>query len=447
MPKPRTRTALRIAGLYAISFAVVSLLVAAATWHFTDRAFRHSLDERLRSELVALEHADREESRAALIADIMAFDAIPGNGRYLLNDRNGRRVAGRVRISHLPNGMGDTMLHITKGRTEPARVVAMTLKDGSTLAVVGEMTLMRRTEMTLLAIAAAGFGLVIVIGIVGGILSGRTLHRRLDLVDNTARAIIEGDLTRRMPIGSKDDEFDHLSATLNQMLDHIGRLMNSLRHVSADIAHDLRSPLARLRVKLETALHADDPEEQKAGIADALERLDEILGLFATMLRISEVEAGGVKQWFTPVALAPLIAEMVENYEAAAQESGHGLRFDPMDSLVVNGSEDLIGQAIANLIENGLHHTPPGTCITLSLVRGSDGAAEIVVRDDGPGIPVSQYALVLERFGRAEASRSRSGHGLGLTMVQSIAHAHGASLTLGDAMPGLLVRLIFPPEG
>lgn len=447
MPKPRTRTALRIAWFYAFSFAIVSLLVATATWHFTDKAFRHSLDERLRSELVALEHADREESRSALIADIVAFDAIPGNGRYLLNDRNGRRVAGRVRISHLPDSMGDTLLLMADGKSEPARVVEMTLKDGSTLAVVGEMALMRRTEATLLAIAALGFGLVIVIGIVGGILSGRALHRRLDLVDNTARAIIEGDLTLRMPIGPHDDEFDHLAATLNRMLDHIGRLMSSLRHVSADIAHDLRSPLARLRAKLETALHTEDPEEQRAGIADALERMDEILNLFATMLRISEVEAGGLKQWFKPVALAPLVNEMVENYEAAAQESGHVLQIGHTEDCVVSGSEDLIGQAIANLIENGLNHSPPGTMINVSVVRGSEGRAEIVVRDNGPGIPASHHALVLERFGRGEASRSKPGHGLGLTLARSIAHAHGASLTLGDAMPGLVVRLVFPPEG
>lgn len=446
MPKPRTRTALRIAGFYALSFAIVSALVAAATWHFTDRAFRRSLDERLRSELVALEHADREESRAALIADITAFDAIPGSGRYLLNDRSGRRIAGRVEIDQLPDDIGDTTLRGPDGRTEPARIVATKLGDGSTLAVVGEMTLMRRTEATLLAIAAAGFGLVIVIGIVGGILSGRVLHRRLGLVDTTARAIIEGDLTHRMPIGPKDDEFDHLSATLNQMLDHIGRLMNSLRHVSADIAHDLRSPLARLRAKLEAALHADDPEEQKAGIAAALERMDEILGLFATILRISEVDAGGLKRGFGPVELAPLVAEMVETYEAAAQESGHALQIGCNQDCVVTGSEELIGQAVVNLIENGLNHTPPGTLVTVSVACTSDGAAEIVVRDNGPGIPASHHALVLEHFGRSEASRSKPGHGLGLTMVQSIATAHGATLRLEDGKPGLIVRLVFPRE-
>ena len=208
-------------------------------------------------------------------------------------------------------------------------------------------------------------GLVIMIGIFGGILSGRALHRRLGLVDSTARAIIEGDLSRRMPVGPKNDEFDQLAATLNQMLDHIDRLMSSLRHVSADIAHDLRSPLARLRAKLETALHADDPETQRTGIAGALERMDEILRLFSTMLRISEVEAGSLKQWFKPVALAPLIAEIAENYEAPAQESGHSLRLERADDVIVNGSEDLISQAISNLLENGLHHTPPGTAITL----------------------------------------------------------------------------------
>lgn len=447
MPDRQTRTAMRIAGFYVVSFAIVSLLVGAATWRLTSNAFRHTLDDRLRDELVALEHADEREGRDALIADIMAFDAIPGNGRYLLNAPKGKRLAGRVSVTGLPDAIGDTMLRAADGHMEPARVVRMTLRDGSTLAVVGETAAMDRTESTLLLIAAAGFGLVIVIGGIGGILSGRALHRRLNLVDETAQAIINGDLTRRMPIGTSNDEFDQLSATLNQMLDHIGRLMSSLRHVSADIAHDLRSPLTRLRAKLEAALHSPEQETQSEAIADALDRMDEILGLFATMLRISEVEAGGVKQWFRPVALAPLVSEIAESYGPAAQDSGHLLETGSLGNPVVNGSEDLIGQVIANLIENGLRHAPAGSRIVVALARTADGGTELSVRDDGPGIPASQHALALQRFGRGEASRSRPGHGLGLAMVQAIATAHGASLVLDDARPGLVVRVKFPPEG
>ncbi|MGD9810911.1 MAG: sensor histidine kinase [Sphingobium sp.] len=443
MPERRTRTAIRIAGFYVVSFAIVSLVVGAATWRLTGNAFRHTLDDRLRDELVALEHADEREGREALIADIVAFDAIPGNGRYLLNSPDGKRLAGRASITRLPEDIGDTMLRATDGHFEPARVVRMTLQDGSTLAVIGETAAMDRTERTLLLIAAAGFGLVIVIGVLGGILSGRTLHRRLSLVDGTAQAIIKGDLTRRMPISAANDEFDQLSATLNQMLDHIGRLMASLRHVSADIAHDLRSPLTRLRAKLETALHSKEAEAQSEAIADALERMDEILNLFATMLRISEVEAGGIKQWFKPVALAPLIGEIVENYGPSAQDSGHRLEIGQLDDLTVKGSEDLIGQIIANLIENGLRHTPAGSRIIVALAQTHEGAAELSVADDGPGIHESQHALALQRFGRGEASRSRPGHGLGLAMVQSIATAHGAALILGDARPGLAVKVIF----
>ena len=301
MSERRTRATARIAGLYALSFAIVSLLVGAATWQFTGNALRHLLDERLRDELVALQHADEREGRAALIADIVAFDAIPGNGRYLLEDPTGRRIAGRVSITRLPDTIGDTSLRTANGSVEPARALRLSLRDGSTLAVVGETASVRRTEATLLVIAAAGFGVVIMIGVVGGILSGRALHRRLSLVHGTARAIIEGDLTRRMPVSPANDEFDQLSATLNQMLDHIGRLMASLRHVSADIAHDLRKPLSRLRAKLETALQVSEPALQNDAIADAIERMDEILGLFATMLRISEIESGGIRQWFKPV--------------------------------------------------------------------------------------------------------------------------------------------------
>jgi len=445
MPERRTRATARIAGLYALSFAIVSLLVGAATWQFTGNALRHLLDERLRDELVALQHADEREGRAALIADIVAFDAIPGNGRYLLEDPTGRRIAGRVSITRLPDTIGDTSLRTANGSVEPARALRLSLRDGSTLAVVGETASVRRTEATLLVIAAAGFGVVIMIGVVGGILSGRALHRRLSLVHGTARAIIEGDLTRRMPVSPANDEFDQLSATLNQMLDHIGRLMASLRHVSADIAHDLRKPLSRLRAKLETALQVSEPALQNDAIADAIERMDEILGLFATMLRISEIESGGIRQWFKPVALAPLLTEIIENYQPVAQDSGHYLQLQITDeNAVINGSEDLLGQAIVNLIENGLQHTPPGTHIALALARASEGAIAIIVKDDGPGIPTEQHARVLERFGRGEASRTMPGYGLGLPLIRSIVQAHGGALRLHEDAPGLVVQLIFP---
>ena len=445
MPERRTRATARIAGLYALSFAIVSLLVGAATWQFTGNALRHLLDERLRDELVALQHADEREGRAALIADIVAFDAIPGNGRYLLEDPTGRRIAGRVSITRLPDTIGDTSLRTANGSVEPARALRLSLRDGSTLAVVGETASVRRTEATLLVIAAAGFGVVIMIGVVGGILSGRALHRRLSLVHGTARAIIEGDLTRRMPVSPANDEFDQLSATLNQMLDHIGRLMASLRHVSADIAHDLRKPLSRLRAKLETALQVSEPALQNDAIADAIERMDEILGLFATMLRISEIESGVPKQWFKPVTLAPLLTEIIENYQPVAQDSGHYLQLQITDeNAVINGSEDLLGQAIVNLIENGLQHTPPGTHIALALARASEGVIAIIVKDDGPGIPTEQHARVLERFGRGEASRTMPGYGLGLPLIRSIVQAHGGALRLHEDAPGLVVQLIFP---
>jgi signal transduction histidine kinase len=447
MPKRKTRTTVRIAGFFALSFAVVSLVVGFATWRFTGNALQDALDDRLRDELIALQHADEQEGRPALIFDIVAFDAIPGPGRYLLNDAKGKRLAGRIMVNELPDPIGDTSVRTKDGETEPARSVRVRLEDGSTLAVVGETASMRATELTLLAIAAGGFGLVIVIGVAGGILSGRALHRRLSMVDGTARAIMEGDLTSRMPLGPDNDEFDQLSTTLNQMLDHIGRLMDSLRHVSADIAHDLRSPLSRLRAKLETGLDAKSPAEQRKSIAEALTRMDEILSLFTTILRISEVEAGGLKQWFEPVSLGPLVTDIVEGYVPAAQDSDHQLELvRPASDARIKGNENLLGQVASNLIENALHHTPSGSRIEVSVTKKAEGGVELVVRDNGPGVPASQHALVLRRFGRGEASRTTPGHGLGLTLVHSIARVHGAAFALEDAGPGLMVRIVFPTE-
>ncbi|WP_159791540.1 sensor histidine kinase [Croceibacterium salegens] len=440
MREQRASTALRVAGLYSLSFAIVSALVGAATWLFTDGELRRSLDERLHSELIALEHADRAEGREALIGDILAFDAMPGNGRYLLNAPDGTRLAGKVSVSQVSDGIHDAVLVHDNGQSETVRLDALTLPDGATLAVVGELGLMRRTELTLLGIAGGGFGVVIIIGVVGAVLTGRVLQHRLAQVDGTARAIIAGDFSRRMPISSNCDEFDQLSHTLNRMLDHIERLMGSLRQVSADIAHDLRSPLCRLRARLEQALPETQDPAYRATIADALERIDDILALFATILRICEVEAGGVRRQFAAISMAPLIAEIVEDYLPSAQDGGHTLTTGALVETNVFGSRDLLAQATSNLIENALNHTPAGTRIEVNLLRTVEGIV-LEVRDDGPGIPQDMSEVARQRFGRLDASRSTPGHGLGLTMVESVALAHEGRLELADAHPGLVARL------
>jgi signal transduction histidine kinase len=446
MPKPATRTAYRIAGFYALSFAVASLVLGAAIWTFASHTLRRALDDRLQSELSTLTGAGAREGHAALISDIIARDLVPGGGGYLLLDRHGERVAGKVGTTMPQPGLSDVRLIQPDGSTEPGRAAAVRLPDGETLAVIGEAGSLARIEATLLAISGLGFGLMVAIGVAGGFLIGASIHRRLSTVDDAARAIIDGNLARRMPIGPRDDEFDRLAGTLNLMLDHIGQLMDSLRHVSDDIAHDLRTPLARLRVRLEEASDSTDPEIQRKLIGEALIRMDSVMALFGTILRISEIEGGAVRSHFAPVRLDRLAQELIESYAPAALDSGRSIDAAVIEDVTVRGDEGLIGQAIVNLIENAIKHTPPGTRITVDVAMRNEHPV-LTVADNGPGVPAEDRTLVLRRFGRREISRSTSGHGLGLTLVAAVAATHRAELILDDAAPGLAVSLVFPPQG
>lgn len=441
----RSSTVLRIAGFYALSFALASLILGAATWMFASRSLRQALDDRMMSELTALLQASSSEGHAALIADIAARDAVPGEGSYLLFDAEGRRVAGRIETRMPRPGLSRVRLRDPAGHFLPGMAATAQLPSGETLAVVYATNSLAEIERTFLLISGGGFALMVTIGVLGGILTGNAIRRRLEVVDLTARAIIEGDLSRRMPAEDRDDEFSRLSRTLNRMLDHIGHLMDSLRHVSEDVAHDLRTPLSRLRARIEIALDGEGEAELRAGLEDSLGRVDEIIALFGMILRIAEVERGGVRDHFGPVPLDLLAANIVEGYEPAALDGGRSIAFRSGSAVNVRGENSLLAQALVNLIENALRHTPQGARITVDTRQDHSGRAVLTVTDDGPGIPAADHELVLRRFGRRDESRSTDGHGLGLTLVAAVATVHGAQFRLDDAAPGLAARIIFPP--
>ena len=254
----------------------------------------------------------------------------------------------------------------------------------------------------------------------------------------TVDAIVAGDMQRRVPVNGATDEFDRQAIAFNRMLDKIAMLMDGLRNVSNDVAHDLRTPLARLRGRL-AAIAARGGD---AAIGEAIEECDRILAMFAAMLRIAEVEAGRRVAGFEAVDLATLADEVCEALAPVADESGHALHWR-LHALPIRGDARLIEQMLVNGIENALRHTPPGTTITVAGGMHGDQVV-LTIRDDGPGIPAGQRALALRRFGRLEASRNRPGHGLGLPLVAAILRLHGGALTLRDGEPGLVLELAFP---
>jgi signal transduction histidine kinase len=255
---------------------------------------------------------------------------------------------------------------------------------------------------------------------------------------------MEGDLSARIPVRGTHDEIDQLIASLNAMLGRIQQLMDGLRQVSSDIAHDLRTPLGRLRQHLEDARErakttADYDTATEAAIVEA----DELLETFSALLRIAQVEAGAQKSAFAELDLSALARSVGEAYQPAAEDSGHKLDIRIVDGVRLTGDRQLLAQMISNLVENALRHTPVGSTVSLALCRTAAGFA-IEVSDNGPGIPEPERGKVFDRFYRLDRSRSTAGSGLGLALVKAIAGLHGLSIELTDRRPGLGVVVTGP---
>ncbi len=299
----------------------------------------------------------------------------------------------------------------------------------------------------LLRILAATMAL----GVIIGILFSRSLLSQVESVSRTARAIRGGDLTQRIPRTGAGDELDHLSGNLNAMLDQIERLMTGMRDISDNIAHDLRSPLTRIRNRLTDAMKGGAGDKEEA-LQATLEDTERMLVTFNALLSIARIRSGESAGVMAPIDLVAIAEEMAELYEPAAQDAGFELVLTAAPTPPVNGSRELVSQAVANFLDNALKYAEGGTRIELKVAPGARGKAELSVTDDGPGIDPDDRRRVLERYVRLEKSRTTPGSGLGLSLVAAIAQAHGAKITLQDANPsggdgarrGLRITMIFP---
>ena len=284
---------------------------------------------------------------------------------------------------------------------------------------------------------------VVIVGVIGGYGLTRQISRRIAAMDGAAQAIIDGDLHRRIPVGRESDDLDHLAATFNRMLDRIAALMEALRQVSVDIAHDMRTPLTRLRQRLEGGLAAGAPTHDLT-LEAALVDLDGILGTFSALLRIAQIDAGGRRAGFRPVDLVEVASTVVDAFAPSAEDLGKRLTLEAPDGpAILHGDAELLTQMIVNLVENSMRHTGEGIAIAVK-ARCFQGAVTLAVADDGPGVPIANRDRLFDRFYRLEQSRSTAGNGLGLALVASVARLHDARIELHDAYPGLEVRIAFP---
>jgi signal transduction histidine kinase len=252
---------------------------------------------------------------------------------------------------------------------------------------------------------------------------------------------MEGDLTARVPVRGSNDEVDQLVTSLNEMLDRIQNLMDGLRQVTGDIAHDLRTPLGRLRQRLEDAReHATTTGEYAEATDAAIDEADTLLEIFSALLRIAQIEAQAQKSAFAEFDLSDVMRSLGEVYAPAAEDAERKLDVSIADGVTLTGDRQLIAQMVSNLVENALNHTPAGSTVRLALTKTDAGFA-IEVADNGPGIPEAEREKVFDRFYRLDRSRTTAGSGLGLALVRAIATLHGLSIQLADARPGLRVLI------
>ena len=371
---------------------------------------------------------------------------IAGERTLLLTDPRYHPLAGN--LAAWPQGLPDKQLNavtVDLGGRPGTLLLQTTLPGGYHLLVGRDSTLLLPLERRFLWGLIGAVSFLFVVGVLGAIMIRRELLARVTGIRQAVSAIMQGDLRQRLPLRRSDDELDTLSETINGMLDHIEHLIRGISNVSNSIAHDLRTPLAELRSRLEElSLTRPAPGETFAEIEAAVADVDRVIRIFNALLRLAEIDTGARRSGFVQVDAARVAAEVVEFYEPAAEQKGVAFSFASAGDAAVAGDPVLLAQALSNLIDNSLKCVAENGAISVRVARRSDGAVEIAVADDGPGIADADKPKVTERFFRGDASRGSPGVGLGLSIVDAVARLHGGVLQLLDNNPGLRAQMVLP---
>ncbi len=428
--------------MFALSGMILFAIVALSVTRF----MAQQLDETVANELAEVQADAGGQDTGALRRVIDGLTVRSPGLYYLLQDTAGRILAGNM--TRLQSVAGARSLQAGRAVDRPGlggvRGRGVVLPDGGYLFVGISDYQLREVREVVARTFLLGLGASVILALSGGLVMSFGVLRRVETVSRASRAIMAGDLSQRMTLRGTDDEFDHLSTSLNAMLDRIQDLMLGLQQVSSDIAHDLRTPLTRLRQRLELARTRENTTEGLIAALDgAIANADAILETFGALLRIAQIEAGTRRSGFRPVALSELLEALLEAYLPVAEEKTQTMRAGIMPRLWVDGDRELLTQLFANLIDNAIGHSQPGA--TLSITAEASGhATQVVVADTGPGVPAQYHKKILQRFYRLETSRTAPGNGLGLSLVAAVAGLHDATLDLSDNAPGLRCTICFP---
>ncbi len=438
----------QLALIYMILFAGSVLLLLSFIYWATAGYMARQTDATIEAEITGLAEQYQRRGLAGLVTVITERVAREPNGSsiYLFAAPDYTPLAGN--LSHWPQvpKTADGWLNFQlKEDKQPhaARARPFILRGGLHLLVGRDIRELKEIQTLIQNAFSWGLAFTLALGLIGGLMMSWSMVRRIDAINQTSRQIMTGDLSRRIPTKGTGDDFDKLADNLNAMLDQIEKLMAGVRQVSDNIAHDLRTPLTRLRNRLEQGAKTEPLFEQC--IVDA----DQLLSTFNALLRIAKIESGSHQSRQERVDLERLVQDASELYEALAEEKNQSLSLHLERGLEIKGDRDLLFQALANLLDNAVKYTPSGGKINISLRQQKQGMVEIIVADNGAGIPVVAREKVLQRFYRLEAARNSPGNGLGLSLVAAVASLHHGQLRLEDNAPGLRVVLelfIFSPR-
>ncbi len=450
LPRLFSTTSFRLAALFALIFGISAVAVGS----FVYVNVKATLDQQERKRIEADAFALKEEFDSGGLSDMMdaihgrQANKIAGGLNYTLFKSNGQRILGDIPRVPLTAGwkhlFGPPDGDEAPGQLERLLVYRLKLSPDLWLVVGDDVGRLHALDNGFVRVFGFGLLLTLAFAAAGGIFVSRAFVQRIDSISRTAEAIIEGNIGQRIPLNGSGDDLDRLAATLNRMLDRISALMDTLHHVSTDIAHDLRTPLGHLRQVLDDAHErARDPAEYREAIELAIIKADSILETFAAILRIAQIESGSRREGFKRVDLSAVILNVAQSFAPTAEEQGHRLTTDIEPDVRIFGDRELITQLGANLIDNAIRHSPKGSRISMTLTA-RDSMAVLEVSDNGPGVPASERERIFGRFYRGEASRTTPGNGLGLNLVAAVSGLHRARVAVLDNTPGFKVRVEFP---
>ncbi len=436
---------------YLVLFGLSSLALMAFLFWTTNGLIARQTDDTIRAEITGLAEQYRRSGTTGLRNIVAERSRNQRSSVYLLTTPTGRILAGNLDgwppVPTQADGWMDFTFERPVGQsteTHQARARHFRLAGDFQLLVGRDVQeridIGSRVRQSLIWALA----LTVVLGLIGGVVMSRNMLGRIDAINKTSQDIMAGDLSRRVPVTGSGDEMDRLASQLNDMLAQIERLMTAMRQVTDNVAHDLRGPLSRMRSRMEVALMKKPEAGGYRDILEAsIEDSERLLNTFNELLKIARAESGSEASDMKDLDLGTVARGAAELYEPVAEDKGLTLHVDIEAGVAGRGIEPLLSQAVANLLDNAIKYTEPGGHVTVRLAQGETGPV-FMVADSGPGIPADQRDRVLERFVRLDASRSKAGSGLGLSLVNAVAQLHGAQLVLEDNSPGLRVTIRFP---